>query len=479
MSLTSIMQQISTFLMIALPSAAVISLLLFAVNKYIFKRKTRLWKLPVGFLLLLLIMFIFYLTFFTRVEADYGQADLHLLRSYREAWNSYSLRNWQLVLFNIAIFVPFGFLVPIVINRFRHFFITIPLGFLYSLSIELGQYLTGRGLCELDDLLNNTIGVVVGYFLFLFFYTICKAKKWKQLRAVLCLIPLLVVGTYFSMFFYAYDSQTYGNLAVDYTYQVDMKDVTIAAGEDLELSDTSRTVPVFQSVPISQDDAKAFAVDFFDRLSIEGKIKYYYGINTQTLTARCGDHQISIYLQDQSYDYYYLGEDYSQGDMGTQALIDLLNSYGITIPEDAIYAHPEDGVYEWTVERTTEADNGETGTIVATTSTDGRLIALSYYMIQEDFYATTEIISVKQAYENLINGYFYYDTQADPIRTLRVNSVTTTYSLDSKNYFQPVYVFSCEVNGQNKDLVVVAMPRNVIVDFLIPDVNLDFLKDYL
>ena len=36
-----------------------------------------------------------------------------------------------------------------------------------STNIEFLQYVTRRGLCEADDILNNAIGVVIGYGVYL------------------------------------------------------------------------------------------------------------------------------------------------------------------------------------------------------------------------------------------------------------------------------------------------------------------------
>lgn len=33
----------------------------------------------------------------------------------------------------------------------------------FSAGIEITQYITGRGLCEFDDVFNNTLGAFVGF----------------------------------------------------------------------------------------------------------------------------------------------------------------------------------------------------------------------------------------------------------------------------------------------------------------------------
>lgn len=62
---------------------------------------------------------------------------------------------WSSILLNMLLFVPLGF-----ITESRK---GVVLGFLLSAAIEITQYIGVLGYCEVDDVLNNTIGAVVGY----------------------------------------------------------------------------------------------------------------------------------------------------------------------------------------------------------------------------------------------------------------------------------------------------------------------------
>ena len=62
---------------------------------------------------------------------------------------------WDIVL-NILLFIPLGFLLGV--KGWK----AILFGFLLSAFIECAQYLFLLGYCEADDVLNNTIGTVVG-----------------------------------------------------------------------------------------------------------------------------------------------------------------------------------------------------------------------------------------------------------------------------------------------------------------------------
>ncbi|MBB2184159.1 VanZ family protein [Lachnospiraceae bacterium MD1] len=87
---------------------------------------------------------------------------------------------------NILAFAPFGFLLPLLNTKYRHFFYIMFLSLLFSLTVELMQLFLKVGIFDVDDLLLNTIGGVLGYL----FFAICNAvingigrKKKKKRRS--------------------------------------------------------------------------------------------------------------------------------------------------------------------------------------------------------------------------------------------------------------------------------------------------------
>ncbi len=74
-------------------------------------------------------------------------------------------------LLNLFMFVPLGFLLPLIWWEMRNMKTAIATGFFFSLAIELSQLCNNR-YSDIDDLLMNTIGVVLGYFLWMFTWKI-------------------------------------------------------------------------------------------------------------------------------------------------------------------------------------------------------------------------------------------------------------------------------------------------------------------
>ena len=60
---------------------------------------------------------------------------------------------WGDIFKNIVLFIPFGYIIG---GRKG-----VQLGFLFSCGIEVTQYVARLGYCELDDVLNNTVGTVL------------------------------------------------------------------------------------------------------------------------------------------------------------------------------------------------------------------------------------------------------------------------------------------------------------------------------
>ena len=75
---------------------------------------------------------------------------------------------------NILFFIPFGLWFPKKIMKSSFFrdkqWITVlTIGMLFSVFIEITQYITCRGLCELDDVLCNGLGALIGFWLYIAF----------------------------------------------------------------------------------------------------------------------------------------------------------------------------------------------------------------------------------------------------------------------------------------------------------------------
>lgn len=64
---------------------------------------------------------------------------------------------------NILFFIPFGFLLSEFLElKWKWLFL---FGLAASFCVELTQYITARGLAEIDDVVSNTAGAMIGFWL--------------------------------------------------------------------------------------------------------------------------------------------------------------------------------------------------------------------------------------------------------------------------------------------------------------------------
>ncbi|MHA6481894.1 VanZ family protein [Paenibacillus sp. strain BS8-2] len=86
------------------------------------------------------------------------------LLQYAEGFQHYEFETWFFNLFgNVLLFVPLGFLLPILVVHARRFILMIIWTLIVSLVIELTQFGARLGVFDVDDLILNVLGGAIGY----------------------------------------------------------------------------------------------------------------------------------------------------------------------------------------------------------------------------------------------------------------------------------------------------------------------------
>lgn len=75
---------------------------------------------------------------------------------------------------NVLIFVPAGFFIPLLWETRRGFVFTVCVTFWMSLMVELVQLFSRVGSFDVDDLLLNTLGGILGYLLLI------VVERWRK-----------------------------------------------------------------------------------------------------------------------------------------------------------------------------------------------------------------------------------------------------------------------------------------------------------
>lgn len=135
------------------------------------------WKYFVGTLATLYwISMIVSMTMLGRIKTEAPQMELRLFWCIKEAWTAKNAMDWYFFTGNIALFIPLGVILPCFFNFSRRWWKCLLIGFQVSLAVEILQLALHLGLFELDDLVNNTFGCLLGYSL----YIICLWMRRKR-----------------------------------------------------------------------------------------------------------------------------------------------------------------------------------------------------------------------------------------------------------------------------------------------------------
>ena len=103
----------------------------------------------------------FYLVFITMMTLLYremgtGRLNLTLFWSYRLLLRNHYLR--MEIVNNIWLFVPLGAILYKLVRRWYVVFVPV----MVSVMVEIAQYVFDVGLCELDDIVSNGLGGLIG-----------------------------------------------------------------------------------------------------------------------------------------------------------------------------------------------------------------------------------------------------------------------------------------------------------------------------
>ena len=166
-----------TYLPYGIMAGAVVGLLLNGLNA----RRERKGKdtFPMAGLMAfsLYLMIILVITFFSREDGSRIGMDLELFST----WGT-NARNHSYVVENVLLFIPYGFICPWAFPWLRGFFRNTFAAFVTSFGVETIQLITGRGYIQVDDILTNVLGAVIGYVIFWLLHHMIQGFHRPDLR---------------------------------------------------------------------------------------------------------------------------------------------------------------------------------------------------------------------------------------------------------------------------------------------------------
>ena len=160
---------------------SVIAFALFcAVSIFLYKKhKFNKLQCGVAILLSLYIVVLLYFTVVGRYSHEEYEYKINFFTSYRWFFQYNGEQVLRQLLINLVMLMPVGFLLPIIINTKHKYLITMALSLLLTVFIETMQLITKCGSFEIDDIINNFIGAVIGTMLYALCSKLLKSKTNK------------------------------------------------------------------------------------------------------------------------------------------------------------------------------------------------------------------------------------------------------------------------------------------------------------
>ena len=230
MQISSIISLLKEYLILGIFAVIVVGILFFIGYKLIYKKLMKGTKNIEKKRLILYGISIVYAVIllgavFLNRSGLYGNINLKLFSSYKEAYNTMQMYLFRNIVLNILLFVPLGFLLPIYSDKLKKAYKVVGIGLAVTTIIEIIQYITKLGIFEIDDILNNTLGTLIGYSVFMM-YTKTKNKENKMSIAKYT-IPIAIVPITFIVMFIIYQNQELGNILIQSSYKVNMNKVNV------------------------------------------------------------------------------------------------------------------------------------------------------------------------------------------------------------------------------------------------------------
>lgn len=128
------------------------------INRGRKKRGKASLPLPAVSCLVMYVTILLVITYFSRESGSRIGIDMELFSTW-----GINKRNNAYVVENVLLFIPYGFVLAWADARQRRFLLNLLTGAMTSLAIECMQLVTGRGYFQIDDILTNILGTILGF----------------------------------------------------------------------------------------------------------------------------------------------------------------------------------------------------------------------------------------------------------------------------------------------------------------------------
>ncbi len=436
----------------------------FLIYKKIMKgtKKLNAGKVGLWSIFLIYIIIVLGATIGTRSSGWFGGVNLHLFSSYKDAWNSFSLGEWRNLIFNILMFVPLGFMLPFLFKKCEKWYITYFVGFVATLFIEILQFISKRGIFELDDIVNNTLGCIIGYgIVMILSLNFRKKDKKKGLIILSYQIPLIITIISFAVIFISYSKQELGNLQINSSYKIDMS--TIDVRTKLKMDDKFKKAYIYKTPIGTKDEAINLANGIFSNLNtkIDEPQNDEYD---ETIVFKSENGDYSLWVNYKGFTTWYTDftklESRGKEKLTYEEVKDLLSKFNIDLPKKGTFTDNGKGAYTISFDLVKSGDVYLDGQLTCTIDENNVVTSFNNDIINYEPYKEYEILSLEEAYNKILKGEFKAYGMLPENSKMEITGVNLNYILDSKGFYQPVYDFTVKCDGDLNNIFISALKIN-------------------
>jgi glycopeptide antibiotics resistance protein len=410
------------------------------------------------FLLSCWLLLVLALTTLSRGANFTGSFNIDFFSAYVNAWNKWSISELQLIIFNMLMFTPLGFLLPLLWKKAEKFKTTFFVSIGLTIGIEIIQLLTGTGIFEFDDLFHNCIGSLFGYFCIMAILSVAREKRIRFAPIGKVLIFPCIIGMVIGIVSFAYEQQPYGNMPILPASKQNMSKVQI--NTDLSLLDQSATASVYKNKYTEDQDyieqiiaqlSESEDVTFSGVQRREGENRVYTGKSPNS-----EDVQLNFFFRTGQWSYTTWRDTATLTEEAARNYGDFYKNWlkenGL-LPDTAVFSIQNNDTLRWDAPEENDLSNAKTaftsGSVLMQFDSNLELASMHYGISWNEYVATEEIISPKAAFKQVENGNFeqYVSFQQGDI--LWVKEWKLTYVYDTKGFYQPVYRFTGYINNED------------------------------
>jgi len=393
--------------------------------------------------------------------------NLNLMSSYKHAWYNISKSGYKHIILNIIMTVPLGVLLPLLHRRFQKLVCVIATGFLIILSIEFIQLITTFGIFDVDDIFNNIIGLLIGFGVTMGIFIFTEKKMCSKLIILKYFSPLILTVLMFVVIFVYYNYKDLGNLPISiYT----MKNTNIVL--NTELNNKRVIAPLYRAPIFDKDSSRNFAINFLNKFHANTEeLLCTYDSNYISFISKDGLNIFRLNLSNGSYRYsnhinQYMSEtnkteEISELDISLfskaeckESLLRKLGRLDIFIPEEAEFELVENCNYIFRVEQFVNENILIDGFLSCLFNSDGSIRLIHNNLISYTRLKDIYIISEEEAFQRIKDGKTNIYVEMPNAELIVINKVRLSYQIDSKGFFQPIYIFDSVANDYEFEILV-------------------------